>query len=80
MAHTMHVLVATVADTLYNDVADSVTVPSSGGEMTLLAHHEPVISTLKKGTVTIKTHEGTKKFPVTHGVLEVANNTVHILL
>jgi F-type H+-transporting ATPase subunit epsilon len=81
MTHTLHVLIATVSETLFNGSAESMVVPGTGGEMTILANHEPIITTLKPGTLKIKIHGGeVKEFPVTRGVLEVANSTANILL
>jgi F-type H+-transporting ATPase subunit epsilon len=79
-SHTLNVLIATVSETLFNGPAESVTVPGTGGEMTVLANHEPIITTLKPGTLKVQAGGETKEFPVTHGVLEISNNTANILL
>lgn len=78
--HQLQVLVAIVSETLFNGTADSVTVPGSGGEMTVLANHEPIITTLKSGTLKVRADGETKEFPVIGGVLEISNNTANILL
>ena len=78
--HTLQVLVATVSETLFSGAADSITVPGSAGQMTILANHEPIITTLKPGTLKVKVGSETKEFPVTSGVLEVSNSTANILL
>lgn len=78
--HQLTVLVATVSETLFNGPAESVTVPGTAGEMTILANHEPIITTLKAGTLRVKAGGEVKEFPVTNGVLEVSNSTANILL
>lgn len=78
--HALNVLIATVSETLFSGSADSVTVPGVAGEMTILAHHEPIITTLRPGTLTVRTKEGVQTYPVDRGVLEVSNNTANILL
>jgi F-type H+-transporting ATPase subunit epsilon len=79
--HTLHVLIATVSETLFNGPADAIIVPGTGGEMTILANHEPIITTLKPGSLKVKIHRGeVKEFQVNRGVLEVVNSTANILL
>jgi F-type H+-transporting ATPase subunit epsilon len=80
MTHHLTVLVATVSETLFSGIADSVTVPGAAGQMTILANHEPLITTLKPGILKVKAQGETKEFPVTHGVLEVSHSTANILL
>ncbi|MBC7836568.1 F0F1 ATP synthase subunit epsilon, partial [Acetobacteraceae bacterium] len=50
----MHVTIARVDELLYDGEARSLTVPGSAGEMTLLSEHEPLISTLKPGLITVR--------------------------
>jgi F0F1-type ATP synthase epsilon subunit len=49
--------------------------------MTILPHHEPIVSTLKPGVITVRDGAGElKKFPIESGVLEVSGNRAVILL
>ncbi len=73
-------VIAKVNEQLFNGAAQSVTVPGSEGQMTLLSHHEPIVSLLKKGTIVVRTEGGEKKFDIVQGVLEVSNNQVTILV
>lgn len=59
----------------------SVQIPGVAGEMEILAHHEPIISPLKAGKLTIKKADGTKEtYDITSGTLEVSNNHATVLI
>lgn len=78
--HSLTVSIASITEPLFSGEAESITVPGVSGEMTILAHHEALITTLKPGTVTVRVNGEKKQFNVTHGVLEVSNNTANVLL
>lgn len=80
---TFHIHIATVDEILFQGEAEAVSVPGSDGVMTILPHHEPVISTLQRGAIRIrgaKEGESEQSFPVEQGVLEVSHNKATILL
>jgi len=59
----------------------SVAVPGEGGAMELLANHEPLISPLRAGTLTIKKAGGeVETHEIESGTLEVSNNHATILI
>ncbi len=76
----MHVTLAKVHENLFSGEAKSVTVPTVSGEITILPKHEAFVSTLKAGTVTVRTDAGEQSFPVDTGVLEVSSDQVTVLL
>ncbi len=81
MASIFHLVIASVGETRFEGPAVSATFPGSAGELTVLAHHEPLVTTLKKGTITVKDASGEKKeFSVDDGVLEVYGNRAVVLL
>ena len=80
MAKTFHLTVSSVTETKFDDKAQSLHVPGVDGELEVLADHEPFITLLKAGTVTIKTEKDEEKFAIEKGVLEVANNRVVVLV
>lgn len=81
MAETFHLVIASVGETRFDGPAISATLPGSAGDLTILAHHEPFVTTLKKGTIRVRgSSEGTKDFSVENGVLEVSGNRAVVLL
>ena len=79
--NTFHLVIASVGQTLFDSRAQSVVVPGAAGEMTILPHHEPIVTTLKKGFISVKNQEGTvEKFDIEGGVLECSVNRVVVLL
>lgn len=59
---------------------DSVTLPGSDGELTVLKDHMPLITTLRPGTIRVKKGEEVIEFKTEKGVLEVSKKGVTILL
>ena len=80
MSADFHVVVASVSDTKFNGEAQSITVPGTDGEITILAHHEALVTTLKSGTITVRTQSETKQYEVDGGVLECSGNRAVVLL
>ena len=86
--NTFHLVIASVGQMRFDGRAVSATVPGSDGELTVLAHHEPFVTTLKKGTIIVRESasseggpaSGGKEFPVEGGVLEVSGNRAVVLL
>lgn len=60
--------------------AESVTLPGSEGSFQILNMHAPIISTLGKGTIKVKTAEKEFLFQSQDGVVEVLQNKVIILV
>lgn len=77
---TLHVTVSKADEALFDGQALSVQVPGNEGEMTILPHHEALISQLREGIVVVRTDGEEKQFPVTKGMLEVSNNQATILV
>lgn len=79
--NTFHLTIASVGETRFDGAAISATLPGSAGEFTVLAHHEPLVTTLKRGRVTVKAENAeTKVFDIEDGVLECSGNRVVVLL
>lgn len=80
-ADTLHLIVASVGETRFDGAALSATIPTTAGEITILPHHEPLVATLKPGSITVRKTLGEPDlFPIEGGVLEVAHNRAVILL
>jgi len=87
-ANTFHLVIASVGDTRFDGPAVSATIPTTAGEITVLAHHEPLVATLKVGTLTVReatssegdVATGGKEFSIDGGILEVSGNRAVVLL
>jgi F-type H+-transporting ATPase subunit epsilon len=77
---TFKLVITKIDSPVFDGSAISVTVPGSTGEMTLLSGHEPLISPLKEGTITVRSPMSEEKYQITSGMLECSNNQVTILI
>ena len=59
--------------------ADIVTLPGTDGDMGILPHHSPLLTTLRFGFVTIRSKDKEEVFAVAGGVAEVQPDLVTIL-
>ncbi len=64
---------------LFAGEVSSVHVPGTKGIFQVLNNHAPIISSLGKGMVRIKTSEGEKTFEINGGVVEVLKNKIIVL-
>ncbi len=77
----MHITIAKVSEVFFDGEAEVLTVPSTGGELTILGEHMPLITTLKAGNIVVRQKgEQDKTFPITSGVLEVRPEGVTVIL
>jgi F-type H+-transporting ATPase subunit epsilon len=79
----MHVVIAKVDEIYFDGDACSLTAPGAEGEMTVLGSHEPLVTTLRPGVVTVRAAslpDGHKTFAVSDGVLEVRPDGATIIL
>ncbi|MBI2759086.1 MAG: ATP synthase F1 subunit epsilon [Chloroflexi bacterium] len=65
--------------TVFQGDVDIVVLPGAGGEMGILPHHAPVLTTLKYGVVKIRRGGKEEVFAVAGGVAEVQPEIVTIL-
>ena len=78
---TFKLTISTVGETYFDGEAVSATLPGSDGELTILAHHEPFVTTLKKGFINVRLDGGeTKSFANENGILEFSGNKAIVLL
>jgi F-type H+-transporting ATPase subunit epsilon len=71
--------IITPDQTVYEGAVDSVTLPTSDGEITVLPHHVPIITTVVPGAVIAREAGGEMIFAVSRGVIEVGNDEVRVL-
>lgn len=77
---TFHLVVASVGETKFDGEAISCTLPGLAGELTILPHHEPIVTTLKPGTIVVRAEGGEQSFEIESGVLECSGNRAVVLL
>ena len=75
----MIVEVITPDKVLFSGEAISVRLPGSGGSFEALANHAPLISSLDKGTVVVRTNSSEEAFDVSGGIVEILSNKVVVL-
>jgi F-type H+-transporting ATPase subunit epsilon len=77
----MHVVIAKVDEVYFDGEAIVLIAPGSAGQLTVLARHMPLITTLKAGTLVVRTSaEDKKEFPIESGVLEVRHDGATVIL
>ena len=65
---------------LVSEDVESVVIPGSDGEMTVMAHHSPVMSTMKPGVVTVGKSGGqTDRYVVYGGFADVLPESCTLL-
>ena len=65
--------------TVFQGDVDSVLLPGAAGEMGILPHHAPVLTTLKYGVIKIRRGGNEELFAVAGGVAEVQPTIVTVL-
>lgn len=66
--------------TLYQDEAQSVSVPGVEGQLQALNHHVPLVTALRSGKIRVASKKGTEEFEIEGGVLEVRPEEINILV
>ena len=76
----MKISIHSLEKTLYEGSGKVVSLPSSEGEISILDHHIPLITILKKGKIKIKDEKESHDFPIESGFAEVSGEKVTILI
>ncbi len=81
MAKYLKLTIARVDGSVFDGEVISVTVPGTEGEMTIMADHEPLVSALKAGTVTVRPAAGeATTYELENGTIEVRDNHATVLI
>ena len=64
---------------LMSDSVSSVSVSGVEGDMTVLAHHSPIATSLRPGYVDINTNGKTERFFLTGGFIQITSDEVVVL-
>jgi len=76
---TFHFEIATPERVVYSDDVESVTVPTVDGEITVLAHHLPLVTVLKAGELVIKKGNDVHPYAIGGGFLEMDGTKLTVL-
>lgn len=77
---TFRLIIASIDETKFDGPAASVTFPGAAGVLTVLPNHEPLVTTLNKGTIVVRNPGATKEFSIEKGVLEYSSGRAIVLL
>lgn len=70
-----------INETVFDGMAQSVNAPGASGELTILAKHETLLTSLLPGNLTIKKEDGTTEtVEIKHGFVEATKDKVTVLL
>lgn len=64
---------------LLSTQATEVQIPGAEGDMTAMADHSPLITTLRPGLLTVTTASGSESFVVTGGFAEISPKGISVL-
>lgn len=73
--------IVTPESKLYSDMAHFVVIPATEGEMGVYAKHEPVVTTLRSGTVRVTEEDGSEpvRYIVAGGYAQIEGDRVVVL-
>lgn len=77
----MKLTIAKVDEVLFKGQAASLSCKGTLGDLTILPHHAPLVTSLKRGDIKVVDHEGKEfVFHANDGILEVGGNEVTVIL
>ncbi len=76
---TLHLEIVTQEKRLYSGDVDMIVAPGSEGELGILPHHAPLLTTLKEGALRLKRGGGEEYFSIGGGFMEVQPDHVIVL-
>ncbi|MHA7851538.1 F0F1 ATP synthase subunit epsilon [Roseovarius sp.] len=79
MADTVHFDLVSPERRLVSVDATEVRIPGAEGDLTAMAQHSPLITTLRPGIVTVTGPNGTADYVVTGGFAEIDGGSVSVL-
>lgn len=79
MSLQLDLIIATPEREVYRDTVDSVSIPTSEGEITVLPHHIPLSAILQPGALTIRKGGEAHPYAISGGFIEVQPHQLVIL-
>lgn len=82
MPNSMKVYIHSQEKTLYEGTADVVTLPAESGDISVLAYHVPLITSLKAGAIVVGSAREAEKrvFRILGGFAQIELDTVRVLV
>jgi F-type H+-transporting ATPase subunit epsilon len=77
---SLHLKVITPKKLVLEEDIVSLTLPTSMGQITILPHHEPLLSLLKEGVMIIKTAKHEELFSIGGGYVETDGSRISVLV
>lgn len=75
----MNLFIYNLEGTLYEGKTDCLSMPAEDGEISVLPHHAPLVTSLKKGVLKIKNETETKEIPIEKGFVYIDGQNTIIL-
>ena len=75
----MHIQITTPEKIVLSEEVDSVTIPTTTGEITILPHHIPLVSQIAPGILMMKKNGREEDFVLQGGFLQVTEKEILIL-
>ncbi len=76
----IHFEIATPERIVYKTQADSITIPTSQGEITVLPHHIPLVALLAPGILTVRRQKNEEYLAVSGGFIEIQPSSRVVVL
>ena len=76
----LQVDIVTQEEQLLSAEVSQITLPGQAGEITVMPGHEPVMTTLSAGEVTLWLKDGVKRMIVSPGFAQIAGDAVTVLV
>lgn len=80
MAKTLQIDIVTQEEQLFSAEVAQASLPAANGEITVLPGHEPIMTTLLAGEVSLWHADGIKRMIISPGFLQVANDKATVLV
>ncbi len=77
----IQIRIVTPERVVYTAACDSINLPTESGEITILPHHEGLVTLAKPGVLTVTNENESQYFSLNTGVIQIGeDNTVTILV
>lgn len=76
---TFNAQILTPNGSLFEGEVSGVKLPGTQGSFEVKANHAPIVSTLEKGVVLVRSADGESTFSISGGFVEVNNNKLTLL-